>query len=159
MSMKDLTEAIDIVEANKGLGFFAGPRDSALIAAAEESLGAKFPPTYREFLQRFGAGNSGSFEIYGITNGNFQNATVPNGIWLTLKQRSDCNISPSLVVIGDSGDGGYYAIELCAGHEGPVVLYYPGQTATQQRPQRVATDFGEYFSAGVREQLLMNRPG
>ncbi len=58
--MEELNEGIRIVEANRSRGFFAGPRDPALITAAESALGGTFPPTYRAFLRHLGAGNFGA---------------------------------------------------------------------------------------------------
>jgi antitoxin YobK len=154
VSMQDLTDALVIVEANRGRSFFAGARDPALIAAAESVLGVAFPPTYRAFLEQLGAGNFGSFEIYGVTNDNFENGRVPNGIWLTLKQRRANIIPDNFIIIGASGDGGYYGLALREGDEAPVVLFYPGVTpAAQLRREVVATDFAAYFSAGVREEV------
>ena len=112
MTMQNLLEGFKIIEANPNRGFFAGSRDSGLIAAAENALGCRFPPTYREFLSRLGAGNLGAFEFYGITTGNFESGKVPNGIWLTLKHHRAGRVPSNLLVIGDTGDGSYYCIEL-----------------------------------------------
>ncbi len=153
MSMHELNEGLDIVDANRSRGFFAGPRDPALIAAAETAIGRAFPPTYREFVERLGAGNFGAFEVYGVTNSNFENGKVPNGIWLTLKQRRAGKLPDNLLAIGDTGDGAYYCIELCEWEEGPVVIYQPNIPAQNRHFEQVAKDFGEFLLTQVREQL------
>ncbi len=156
MSMQDLTEALSIVNSYPGRGFFAGPRDPELIAAAESVLGVTFPPTYGEFLRRLGAGNFGSFEIYGITNANFDNGKIPNGIWLNVKHRKLSMLPHNLLVIGDTGDGGYYGLDLRGKGEAPVVLFYLRGIADQQpQLEKVAGDFGEFFATRVREQLSL----
>jgi len=153
MSMEQLSEGLRIVEANRSRGFFAGARDPALIAAAESALGGAFPPTYREFLQRLGAGNFGASEFYGVIDDNFDDSEVPNGIWLTLRERTDSKLPKSLVVIGSTGDGGYYCLGLENGRETPVVVFDPGTPAAQQLPEVVAKDFGEFFLSEVRSRL------
>jgi hypothetical protein len=153
MGMLDLTQGLRIIESNPARGFFAGPRDPALIAAAESALGRTFPPTYREFLQRLGAGSFGAFEFYGVTTSNFDNAKVPNGIWLTLSQRKHAKLPQDLLIIGDTGDGAYYCLKLQNGkEEAPVIIYEPGLPIEQQRFETVAKDFGEFFANQSRDQ-------
>ena len=153
MSMEELNEGIRIVEANRSRGFFAGPRDPALITAAESALGGTFPPTYRAFLRHLGAGNFGASEFYGVIDDNFEDSEVPNGIWLTLRERTDSKLPKSFAVIGSTGDGSYYCLGLENGQETPVVVLDPGIPAAQQRPEVVAKDFGEFFLNEVRARL------
>lgn len=154
MSMQDLTEGFAIIDANPEQGFFAGRRDLALIAAAESALGGTFPPTYRAFLERFGAGNFGAFEVYGVIGPDFEKGPVPDGVWLTLKQRRAGTLPQNLLIVGDTGDGGYYCLELEKGQETPVIIYWPGFPARQQQhAETVAEDFGEFFLGQIRQQL------
>lgn len=154
MSMADLKLAAGIINANRGRGLFAGPRDSALIAMAENALGGELPPTYREFVRRLGAGNFGSFEVYGVVDDHFENSAVPDGVWVTLKSRREADLPNDLVVIGTTGDGAYYCLKLHEGQgESPVIIYQPGVPAERQSPEVVAQDFGEFFLSHVRGQL------
>jgi len=153
MSMQDFVEAMRFVVANPDEGFFAGPREPALVAAAESAIGSAFPPSYREFVQRLGAGSFGAFEVYGVTNANFDNGKVPNGIWLTLKNRRSGAFPNDLLVIGATGDGSYYCLELRHGQEGPVVVCEPGAGAQSEQRELVAEDFGEFFLKKVRDRL------
>jgi len=66
----------------------AGPKSDTLIDRAEAFLNVHFPPSYREFLRRWGALGFGPEEIYGITGDNFETGAVPNGIWFTAQERS-----------------------------------------------------------------------
>jgi hypothetical protein len=153
MSMQELTEGLAIIEANPRRAHFAGPREAALVSAAETAIGAVFPPTYREFVQRLGAGNFGSFEVYGVIDADFESGPIPNGIWLTLDERRVSKLPANLLVIASTGDGAYYCLELRGGREGPVVIYQPGLPPEEQLLERVADDFGQFFLAEVRQQL------
>lgn len=153
MSMQELTEALNIIAENRSRGFFAGPRDPALIMSAEAVLGRPLPPEYRGFVLRLGAGSFGACEIYGVTNANFENGKIPNGIWLTLKQRRAKRLPDNFIVIGDTGDGDYYCIELQEGKEGRIVVYQPGIPSEKQQLEEVSRDFGAFLLSRVREQL------
>lgn len=149
MSMADLQEALRIVAANPSRGSFAGPRDSALVVSAERALGGRLPPTYREFVTKLGAGNFGAFEIYGVINDEFEDSVVPNGVWLTLSERHENGFPNELMIIGSTGDGNYYCIELGEGDESPVTIYQLGLPADRQLRERVAHDFGEFLLEGI----------
>jgi hypothetical protein len=154
MSLPNFATALRLVESNCSRGFFAGPRDPALIAAAESALGGKFPPSYREFLKTLGAGNFGSAEFYGVIDDNFEDSEVPNGIWLTLRERVDSKLPHALVVVGSTGDSAYYCLELSDIGETSVVVYYPGLPAQKQaKPEIIAPDFGSFFLQQVQAQL------
>jgi hypothetical protein len=66
---------------------------------AESALGICFPPSYRAFLQAFGAGSIRGREIYGILDGDYQNSAIPDGIWLTLQERQSSGLPESLVIV------------------------------------------------------------
>lgn len=153
MSMADLQEAMRIVAANPGRGFFAGPRDAELVAAAERALGGRFPPTYREFVIRLGAGNFGGFEIYGVINDEFEVSSVPNGVWLTLNERRESDLPDEFAIVGSTGDGDYYCVDVRNGEESPVSVYQPGLPPDQQRGELAAQDFGKFLLEGVRAEL------
>jgi len=88
MSMEKYLSAVRLIN-NSGEGDFAGPKPDALIEKAEGALNLKFPPTYRRFLKEFGCGDVGGEEFYGIISDEFENSTIPNGIWLTLTEREN----------------------------------------------------------------------
>lgn len=153
MSMAELVSAMDIIFANPNQGFFVGPRDSNLIAKAESALGGALPPTYREFVRRLGAGGFGSCEIYGVIDDEFEHSAVPNGVWLTLNERRESGLPKELFIVGSTGDGDYYCLEMRNGQESPVIVYRPGLPMHQQAREKVAEDFGEFFLGCVREQV------
>jgi hypothetical protein len=154
MSLQNLNAGLRLVESNRSRGFFAGPRTPALVDAAEAALGGKFPASYREFLKTLGAGNFGSAEFYGVIDDNFDDSEVPNGIWLTLRERVDSKLPPALAVVGSTGDGAYYCLELSDARETPVIVYHPALPAQKQtKPEVIAPDFGTFFFQQIQAQL------
>jgi hypothetical protein len=145
--MGEYEEAASIIRANEQLADFVGPRDPSVVEAAEAAIGRPLPPTYRRFVSEFGAGNIGSFEVLGVTKAEFQNASVPNGIWYTLSERED-GMPDNLLVVGEAGDGSLYALDLDEGDDPPVVVYEPG--SGEPPGERIAGDFGSFLLDGVR---------
>lgn len=145
MSMADLQQALRLIAANPEKGFFVGPRNPALIALAEAALGDKLPPTYRKFVEALGAGDFDGFELYGVVDSDFENSSVPNGVWLTIDERKSSSLPSGLVIVASTGDGSYYCLELSGGEDAPVVVYQPGYPADQQQREEVAEDFGAFL--------------
>ncbi len=104
----------------------AGPKDEALIGRAEAFLGVAFPPSYREFLRRWGTLGFGPEEIYGVTGENFETGRVPNGIWFTAQERGKFGLPPGFVVVVNADGDQYYCIDTTqksADGESPVVIW------------------------------------
>jgi antitoxin YobK len=153
MSMSDFDVAAVSIDQNAQRGFFAGPRDESLIQLAESALGFSLPPTYRAFVLRFGAGNFGAAEFYGVINDNFDSGKVPNGISLTIKNRQENRIPKELIVVGSTGDGDYYCLEITPGKEAPLIIYQPGYAQDKQRREEVAEDFGQFLLEQVKSEM------
>lgn len=148
MSIQKFEQARDLIETS-GNGDFEGAKPDSLISKAEAILAVKFPPSYRRFLLEMGCGGINGFEIYGVINDNFEKSSVPNGIWLTLNERRNSKLPSAFVLIGDTGDGFYYALDtssLSENGEAAVVIVSPDG----QQVQSVAGSFGEYFLDRVR---------
>jgi hypothetical protein len=152
MSMQDLEAAFGLIEANRDQADFEGPKAEGILGKAEESLGLSFPATYRAFLSRLGCGDIGGAEFYGVVKQDFENSAIPDAIWLTLRQRKIGQIPASHILIGSTGDGGYYALD-CSSSTGPgecpVVEWWP----VPKNRSGIAKDFGEFFLRSVREAL------
>ena len=144
--MADYEKAKAIIEANSDNADFVGPRSEALVRAAEAALGVTFPPTYRRFVLEYGAGNFGSAEFYGVIHNNFPKSSVPDGIWHTLTDRQGAGLPHELIVVGDTGSGELYCLDLS--REGAVVIVDPGADASVREP--AAPDFGTFFLEQVR---------
>lgn len=152
MGLPEYSEAVELMNQRREVGpDFVGPRTEALVAAAERALGLRLCTTYRRFVLEFGAGNFGAFEVYGVTTENFDVASVPNGIWLTLRKRETIGLPHNFVVVGSDGMGGYYCLNNEENDEdGEVIVYYPGVI----HQEKIANSFGEFFLNGIQEQML-----
>lgn len=152
MSMSDLEQAIQLIDDKVAIADFEGPRPEELVKLAEVALTLEFPPTYREFVRRLGAGDIAGAEFYGVIKGDFENSSVPDAIWLTLDERKTCKLPEPFIIVGDTGDGNYYVIDLSdrnpAG-EGPVVEWSPGNRTSRV----VAEDFGAFLLQRLRLAL------
>jgi len=146
MSLDDLTEAVRRITTLEGSDF-VGPRDVALIDLAEQTLDLTFPPTYREFLLRLGCGDCLGQEFYGLIDDDFENSSVPDAIWLTLNERNESSLPHALILVGSTGDGGYYAIDrsrIDTQGESPVVEWWPLESPSTE-PRPIAEDFGQFL--------------
>jgi len=107
--------------------FVAGGRDEAMVDAAESKLGVSFPPSFREYLLKWGNLSFDGYEYYGLTrNSDFENASVPNCVWFTLKKRVDVGLPHSLVVFRNVNDEEYICVDTeqaLDGEEQPVVIW------------------------------------
>lgn len=110
-ALDDYNTAAQLISEQADLARFGGGRDEKLVERAEAALGVRFPPSYRSFAREFGAGHIAGEEFYGVTDDNFEEGPIPNGIWLTLTERQDSGLPEALVVVGplDSGDRGMAA--------------------------------------------------
>ncbi len=153
MSLQDLGDAFAIIDAYTGTKRFMGPRPVELVEKAERVLGIPLPPTYRKFVSELGAGSVGGLEFYGITQDDFESASVPNGIWLTLNDRRELGLPTHLIIVYSDGMGGLCALDSTGANaqgEYPVVrwtgLYSP-------EAERIAPDFGAFLKHTLEELL------
>ena len=130
----------------------AGPANEDLICSAEAELGVKFPPSYRQFLCRFGAAQGKGWELAGLFQNEGGDDEPPRWsdiITDTLQRRRYSIPNEYLPVSDDGGDYTFYLDTGQAGSKGecPVVVLGPGADAV-----KVAED---YFDFVVR--LAENR--
>lgn len=144
MSVADYRAATELIERDGG-GDFVGPRPDVLVADAEGALGLPFPAEYRAFVSDLGAGDVGGQEFFGIVDANFVDSSIPDAVWLTLRERQDSGLPGHLILVHATGDGGYHAVDTA----GAVVLWAPGRPDTEE----VAPSFGEFFRRTVEEAL------
>lgn len=142
MSMTDYEKAKTIITTHKSKSRFAGLRSEELIRKAEDVLNIRFPPIYRQFLLDYGAGNFGSAEFFGVIDEDFENSSVPDGVWYTLIERKEASLPDDLIVVGETGTGELYCLDL-AKNEGPVVIIDPGSNTSSR--EIIASDFGSFL--------------
>jgi antitoxin YobK len=148
--MRDLETGFQLVRANAHAARFAGPRDKPLIEAAERALGVRFPPSYRSFLSALGAGSIRGREFYGVIDADWSAPGPPDAIGTTLAERAGSRLPAELVIVGASGDGGWYVLDCAApeaGGEAPVLIW------AHAAGGRIADDFGEFFAMLVEEAV------
>jgi antitoxin YobK len=156
VSVEDYRAARDLVEQHEDLADFVGERPDDLVTRAEQALGTGFPPSYRAFVSELGAGDIAGAEFYGVIDDDFESSGVPNGIWLTLQERTDSDLPPELIVVGDDGMGNYYALDSSrqdASGEYPLVIWVPGSSRPGDELETVAGDFGQFFREQVEQGL------
>lgn len=153
---REVNEALRLVADRPDRSFFAGEQDERLVEAAERALGLSFPPSYRVFLRRLGAGNVGAAEIYGVIDDDFTDSGVPDGIWMTLRGREEWGLPESMVVIYSDGMGGYFVLDTektGQDDECPVLVWQPGRSTPGDALEPIAPDFGSFFLDAARQAL------
>lgn len=160
MGMRQLEEALALLQGYPGRIHVVGPRSEIVVASAESALGHPLPPTYRRFVRELGAVSVGSEEIDGIVDEDFEHSGVPDAIWYTLKLRSESSMPESLVAIYVVGDGEILALDTSkttADGEAPVVAWIPGGSQPSDNLEVVAPDFGTFLLERVREATKGSR--
>ena len=151
MSMRDYEKALRLIEGSDK-AYFSGPKPEEWVGKAEAALGLKFPPTYRRFLREFGCGGVASEEFYGIVDDNFETGPVPDGIWLTLRNRREFGLPHNFILVNDLGEGSRYAIDTSrVGDDGenPVVILAIGYEVFED----VAPSFGTFFYEQIEKEV------
>jgi len=145
MEHTDMTSAFELIGLHMEHAYFLGPRDGTLIDKAEKRLGVRFPPSYRQFIARLGAGAFGFAEFYGIVKADFEHSSVPDAIWVTVNDRSRFGLPDFLVAVYDVGDGTTFYIDTSNVDnkgESPIVTFYRADSVIIATPY---TSFGQLF--------------
>jgi antitoxin YobK len=156
MSFQDMWKAFDLIEKNSHMADFEGAKSGGLISRAESVLGVGFPATYKAFLSRYGCGDIAGREFYGIIGEDFEDAGIPDAVWITLQERKDSDLPRSLVIICAVGDGTYFALDCATRNEAdecPVVAWTPG-VAEKQAVEPVSEDFGNFLRQTIENALV-----
>lgn len=156
MSRDDYETAARLIEEHAALADFEGPKLESLIRKAEAALGLDFPPTYRRFLAEFGAGDFAGEEFYGLIDDNFESSTIPDGIWLTLRERNNRSLPSNLIIVYAVGEGTVFALNAGKPNgvgEFPVVAVPIDHRLKNNSFEMMAEDFGRFFLDTVRGAL------
>lgn len=152
--MVSIAKPAEIIDANYDLAEFVGPVPFEEIWVAEGSLGVRFPDSYREFIQRYGAGSFGGVEIFGL---GVPDTGLPNVVWATEAIRAADDFFPGdLVVIQDSGQGDLLCLataRMTDENECPVVQWIPDMSFEEQTFEKVNTTFAHFLLRVVRSVL------
>ena len=143
-SNSSFEKAVAIIENNSDDCDFVGPISSEMVAKAEKILALEFPPSYREFLLRFGAGDCWAEEFYGIIqNPETDKHAIPNAIWATLNAREVGNLPDHVIEIMSSGFGPIFVIDTSSINdhgENPILLYH-----FNGKSEVISPSFGDFF--------------
>jgi antitoxin YobK len=150
MAATNYAAAMEIIQRHPDLNDFIGAREEESVVAAERALSLKFPPLYRRFLRELGCGSFGSSEIYGVCTVNFENSSVPDGIWLTLEERRSAYLPPYFVILAALGDGPYAVLDTRFSYEPDQC---PVKAWLRREMDMIASDFGEFLLQQVTRAL------
>jgi hypothetical protein len=152
--MASITKAAEIIDANYDLAGFVGGAPFEEVWVAEGQLGVTFPDSYREFLQKYGAGSFGGQGIYGL---GAPDTGLPNVVWATEAVRASDDFFPGdLVVIQDTGQGDLLCLatsRMNEERECPVVQWIPEMSFEEQAFEVVNSTFAHFLLRIVRIAL------
>ena len=144
--MVSIAKAAEIIEANPQLADFAGGVPFEEVWVAEQRLEVTFPNSYREFLQRYGAGSFGGVLIHGL---GVPEDDLPHVVFATEALREADDFFPAdLVVIQDTGEGDLLCLvtsRLNDDNECPVVQWIPELTFEEQAFEVINTTFAHFL--------------
>ena len=82
----EIDEIEEIIIANPDLADISVGVRQIILDNAQKYLGVQFPPSYQEFLRRWGTLSFGPNEYYGVTGQDFEKAGIPDAVWFTMLQ-------------------------------------------------------------------------
>jgi hypothetical protein len=131
--MASIKKAAEIIDANPELADFVGPVPFEEVWVAEGQLEVTFPQSYREFLQRYGAGSFGGRSVYGL---GVPDTGLPSVVYATQALRESDDFFPGdLVVVEDTGEGDLLCLatsRMNEENECPVVQWIPEMSFEEQ---------------------------
>lgn len=131
--MASIEKAAEIIDANPELADFVGPAPFEEVWVAEGQLEVTFPQSYREFLQRYGAGSFGGRQVYGL---GVPDTGLPSVVYATQALRESDDFFPGdLVVVEDTGEGDLLCLatsRMNEENECPVVQWIPEMSFEEQ---------------------------
>lgn len=107
----------ELFDTLRSEGDFGASVGMEKVEKLEAVLKVEFPSLVQTFFTEFGAGGVNGFEIYGIVKDPFTDGGIPNIVWVTEELRKD-GAPHHFIPISDTGDGGYYCLDLSNFEEG-----------------------------------------
>lgn len=144
MTVQYVKETLAIINQHQDADFH-GAKEESLIVLAEKTLNVKFPEDYKLFLKELGCGDIAGQEFFGIIDSDFINSSIPDAVWITLQERLESKLPDNYVLIGETGDGDYIALDCNELIDKKVVLWSPGLFNKKNAFTPYYDDFGYYF--------------
>src|SRR5690348_1368623 len=144
MGVEEMRRGLELAQSAE-YADFGPPASAEMIADAEQYLGIRFPPSYREFLAAAGCGSFAGRELYGVTPDGTGASAIPSVTFATADARRH-GLPSRFVVIEDPGMEEEYVIdtgEVRGDGEGPLKVWTLGSDPANL--EVVAPDFGTYL--------------
>jgi hypothetical protein len=130
--------------------YIAGPKTDEQIILMEDILNVSLPPSYKEFIKKYGSGGVKSIDFLGIT----KTVEGSESVTSTLDNRK-YGLPLEYVIVTNDGDGSYCAIDCSTKNtegESPVIRW-----ASFFKPEKIAEDFGEFMLADLENILEISK--
>jgi hypothetical protein len=151
--MATIAKAAEIIDAHPELAQFAGGVPFEELWVAETKLGVTLPDSYREFLQRYGAGSFGTEPVYGL---GVPDDNLPNVVWATETMRTADDFFPAdLVPLQDTGQGDVLCLataRMNEDNECPVIQWIPEMSFSEQMFEVINKSFAGFLLSLARRQ-------
>ncbi len=141
--MDNIDELIDRIRENGDDVWIAGPQSEQAIAELERALGVKLPPTFRQFLLRFGSFRILDSNVSGIIDNKPLARGAGRLYWDTQCFRREHELPDHLLVVQADEDAPY-CLDTSAttrGGEFPLICY----DLQSRQMERMAPNFGAWF--------------
>lgn len=138
-----------VEETGETLEFF-GPQKEESIAALAQLLGVSLPPSYIEFLKRFGGGGTVGSGISGIYGDMPQALNDGTAYGDTIRTRTDFALPDHLIVVYRDESDAIWCLDTGATDatkEYPVVAYDAGRRRVSTT---IAASFADFFENYLR---------
>lgn len=144
--MPYLDKAASVIEtSSEGIMEFMGPAKAQTIAQAENDLEVKFPAAYREFLERYGQGSAGPFEIYGLKPGDDEPGEEGFDVVSQTSFARTGGLPFEFVVIYSLGNGEEYVLDCTQGDDPPILAWSEGIWDDTSRMEVVEPSFSAFL--------------
>ena len=157
--MATIRKAAELIEAFPEYANFAGGVPFEEVWVAEQQLAVTFPDSYRDYLQRYGAGSFGGLVIFGL---GVPPNSEPNVVYATeLMRKADDFFPGDLVPVMDTGEGDILCLaisRLNEENECPVVQWIPEMSFEEQMFEVINTTFA-HLLLRIARQVTGTRPG
>ncbi|MFL5348077.1 MAG: SMI1/KNR4 family protein [Hyalangium sp.] len=145
MTFDELAQRLEL-SSSKNFGRGATEHD---LHAASARLGVNLAGGYRRFLQRFGWGGVGSFELFGLGS---DAPPYLNLVAVTESERTEMHpaLPAHLIPLMNDGGGNLYCLDSRSAGE-PVVVFWDHTASAEQAPEPVAPDFVSWLAERVED--------
>ena len=155
-AMENLNKAFELFEKYPAHGTFDSdiPKEEELIQKIEATLDLSFPPSYYQFLKKYGCVDFFGDEYYGIWKKDADGTSGSEVISMTLDYRKQYQLPKKYIIVGNSGYGPKDAIDTSKPDEHgecPVVMVdiNDEDPVTKEKEwyemEQMAPDFGTYL--------------